>query len=54
MVANEYTYLPIVDEQGHLEGMLSLRSLLEHRIEQLARELDSMTQYIAVDEPGGD
>jgi CBS domain-containing protein len=54
MVENDYTYLPIVREDGHFEGMLSLRELLEHRIDHLASELDAVTQYIAVDGPGGD
>ena len=54
MVENDYTYLPIVREDGGLEGMLSLRELLQHRVDDLASELDSVTQYLAVDGPGGD
>jgi hypothetical protein len=42
MVNNGYTYLPIVRKNGHLEGMLSLRELLEHRIDHLAAELDAL------------
>ena len=54
MVDNDYTYLPIVREDGTLAGMLSLRELLEHQIDHLAAELDTVTQYLSVDGPGGD
>jgi CBS domain-containing protein len=54
MVAMDYTYMPVIDKQGHVCGMVSLRSLLEHRIDALGKELDSVTQYLAVDGPGGD
>ena len=54
MVEHDYTYLPIVREDGRLAGLLSLRDLLEHRIDHLAAELDSISQYLAVDGPGGD
>ena len=54
MVARDYTYLPILHDDGRLAGLLSLRDLLEHRIDHLASELDSVSQYLAVDGPGGD
>ncbi len=54
MVEKDYTYVPIVREGGELRGVLSLRHLLEHEIDHLASELDAMTQYLAVDGPGGD
>lgn len=53
MVSNDYTYLPIVDEAHRLLGMVALRDLLMHRIDDLARELDSVSRYYAVDGPGG-
>jgi CBS domain-containing protein len=46
-------HLPIVDREGHIHGMLSLRNLLEHMVEYLERELHSLDQYIANDGPGG-
>lgn len=54
MVDKDYTYVPVVQENGVLVGILGLRVLLQHRIEHLADELDSITQYMAVDGPGGD
>jgi CBS domain containing-hemolysin-like protein len=43
-----------IDEAGHVVGMISLRDLLEHEIDHLAQELDSVTQYLSVDGSGGD
>lgn len=54
MVDKDYTYVPILGEEGKLAGMLSLRWLLEHKIDHLANELDAVTQYLTVDGPGGD
>lgn len=54
MVDRDYTYAPVVSGDGALEGLLSLRTLLEHEIDHLAGELDSVTQYLTVDGPGGD
>jgi hypothetical protein len=33
--------------------MLSIRNLLEHRVDELARELHSLDQYLSNDGPGG-
>ena len=46
-------HLPIVDREGRLQGMLSLRNLLEHMVEYLEHELHSLDQYLANDGPGG-
>jgi CBS domain-containing protein len=54
MVDKDYTYVPILGEEGKFAGMLSLRGLLEHKIDHLANELDAVTQYLTVDGPGGD
>jgi CBS-domain-containing membrane protein len=54
MVQHDYTYLPIVDDAGILVGMLSLRDLLDHRIEGLASQLDSVTRYFSANGIGGD
>ena len=54
MVEQDYTYLPIVDEQERVIGMLPLRRLLQHHIDALADELESVTKYFAADGPGGD
>jgi CBS domain-containing protein len=53
MVERHYRHLPVVDEQGKLLGMLSIRNLLEWRIDDLSQELDSLEQYVSNDGPGG-
>ena len=53
MVERHVRHLPIVGARGELEGMLSLRNLLEHRVAELARELHSLDQYLSNDGPGG-
>ena len=53
MVERHVRHLPIVDARGQLTGMLSIRNLLEHRVDELARELHSLDQYLSNDGPGG-
>lgn len=40
MVERHYRHLPIVDDDGRLLGMLSIRNVLEARIGTLTRQLD--------------
>jgi CBS domain-containing protein len=54
MVERHFRHLPVVDHDGKLLGMLSIRNLLEWRIEDLTRELGSLEQYLSNDAPGGD
>jgi CBS domain-containing protein len=53
MVERHVRHLPIVAADGQLKGMLSIRNLLEHRVDELARELHSLDQYLLNDGPGG-
>ncbi len=53
MVDRHFRHLPIVDSEARLLGMLSIRNVLEWRIEDLSRELDSLEQYVSSDGPGG-
>jgi CBS domain-containing protein len=53
MVERHFRHLPIVDNDGKLLGMLSIRNVLEWRIEDLSRELDALEQYVSNDGPGG-
>lgn len=53
MVDRHMRHLAIVSEDGELLGMLSIRNLLEHLVEDLRRELNSLDQYISNDGPGG-
>lgn len=54
MVERHFRHLPVVDNNGKLLGMLSIRNLLEWRIDDLSRELGSLEQYVSNDAPGGD
>jgi CBS domain-containing protein len=53
MVERHMRHLVIVSNEGVLLGMLSIRNLLEHLVEDLRRELHSLDQYISNDGPGG-
>ena len=53
MLERHVRHLPIVDAKGKLLGMLSIRNLLEHMVEDLKRELNSLDQYLLNDGPGG-
>jgi CBS domain-containing protein len=47
MVERHYRHLPVVDDNGRLLGMLSIRHVLEARVDQLVRELEGVrTEYI--------
>lgn len=54
MVERHFRHLPVVDNSGKLLGMLSIRNLLQWRIDDLSQELDSLEQYVSNDGPGGD
>jgi CBS domain-containing protein len=53
MVERHYRHLPVVDDSARLLGMLSIRNLLEWRVDDLTQELDSLEQYVTNDGPGG-
>ena len=53
MVDRHIRHLPVVDEKGALIGMLSLRKLLQHRVEELSVQLESLHAFIAADALGG-
>jgi CBS domain-containing protein len=40
MVERHYRHLPIVDDDGRMLGMLSIRNVLQARIDALTRQLD--------------
>ena len=53
MVERHYRHLPVVDDDGRLLGMVSIRHILQARIDDLTQELDSLEQYVCNDGPGG-
>src|SRR5437868_7178910 len=54
MLERHFRHLPVVDHDGKLLGMLSIRNVLQWRVDDLTQELDSLEQYVANDGPGGD
>jgi CBS domain-containing protein len=53
MLDRHFRHLPIVDQDGKLQGMLSLRDLLQWRADDLSHELDALEQYYSNDSLGG-
>ncbi len=53
MVERHVRHLPIVGLDGRLKSILSIRNVLEHRVDELARELQSIDHYLSNDGPGG-
>jgi len=46
MVERHYRHLPIIDEDGRLLGMLSIRNVLEAQIDTLTRQLDQARSVV--------
>ena len=46
-------HLPVVDDKGRVVAVVSMRSLLQEKIEELNQQLDSLESYITADGIGG-
>jgi CBS domain-containing protein len=53
MMERHFRHLPVVDDQRRLIAMLSIRNLLQWRVDELTERLDTMEQYITNDAMGG-
>ena len=53
MVARHIRHLPVVNSENRVTGLLSVRNLLQHHIEELADQLNSLEAYFSADGPGG-
>lgn len=53
MIERHFRHLPVADDSGKLLGILSIRNLLEWRVDDLSRELESLEAYVSNDGPGG-
>jgi CBS domain-containing protein len=53
MLSLHLRHLPIVGSEGQVLGILSIRDLLENKVDDLTQALDSMEQYITNDSMGG-
>lgn len=46
-------HLPVVDDNGRVLAVVSMRNLLQEKIEELNQQLDSLESYITADGIGG-
>ncbi len=53
MVDRHFRHLPIVDGEGKVLGILSIRNLLQNLVEELEDSVNSLTSYFGADGPGG-
>jgi CBS domain-containing protein len=53
MLDGHLRHLPILSNEGRVLGLLSIRALLEDKVDDLSRELSSLEQFVANDGPGG-
>lgn len=53
MIQEHIRHLPVVDEQGRPQAIVSMRSLLEEKVKELNQQLDSLESYITADGIGG-
>jgi CBS domain-containing protein len=53
MDERQIRHLPVVNADGKLLGMLSVRSLLHEKVQELTDQLDSLEAYFTADGAGG-
>jgi len=53
MDEKQIRHLPVVNIDGKLVGMLSVRSLLHEKVQELTDQLDSLEAYFTADGAGG-
>ena len=53
MLVGHLRHLPILGSDGRVLGLLSIRALMEDKVDDLNREVSSLEQYMANDGPGG-
>jgi len=53
MLEQHIRHLPIIDRDGTLCGMISMRSILHDKVEDLTVQLDSLEAYFTADGFGG-
>ena len=53
MDERQIRHLPVVNTDGKLLGMLSVRSLLHEKVQELTDQLDSLEAYFTADGAGG-
>lgn len=54
MINTHYRHLPVVNDKGVLLGIVSIRNLLQSKVDELTQQLDSIEIAMSNDAPGGD
>src|SRR5258708_32772878 len=49
MLERHFRHLPVADDGGKLLGILSIRNLLEWRVDELSRELEAVEQHLSTE-----
>ncbi len=53
MLEKHIRHLPVVEQDGRLTGMISVRNLLQEKVDELTDQLDSLEAYFTADGFGG-
>ncbi len=53
MDSGHFRHMPIVDDERRVKGILSIRHLLHHIVEDLSQELQALDSYVSADGIGG-
>lgn len=53
MIDRHIRHLPVTDSSNRLLGMLSIRNLLQERLEKARSETESLEAFLSADGPGG-
>jgi CBS domain-containing protein len=53
MVDRHIRHLPILDDKGRAQAIVSMRNLLQEKVDDLHQQLDSLESYITADGIGG-
>ena len=53
MLQEHIRHLPLVDERGRAQAVVSMRTLLQEKVNELNQQLDSLEAYMTADGIGG-
>ncbi len=53
MTEKHFRHLPVIDNDNQVLGLLSIRNLLQQRVDKLSQELDSVVAFFTADGIGG-
>ncbi len=53
MTQRHFRHMPVCETDGTVLGVLSIRNVLQHLLDKLSSELDSLEAFLTADGPGG-